>query len=63
MTVKLLYIEASPRKENSSSSRVAKAFVDAYQQANPDHEVEHLPLFDIELPLSLIHISEPTRPY
>ena len=48
--MKLLYIEASPRKENSSSSRVANAFVEAYQQANPDHEVEHLPLFDIELP-------------
>lgn len=48
--MKLLFIEASPRKENSSSSRVANAFVEAYQQANPDHEVEHLPLFDIELP-------------
>lgn len=48
--MKLLYIEASPRKENSSSSRVANAFVQAYQQANPDHEVEYLPLFDIELP-------------
>lgn len=48
--MKLLYIEASPRKENSSSSRVAKAFLEAYQQANPDHEVEHLPLFDVELP-------------
>jgi FMN-dependent NADH-azoreductase len=48
--MKLLYIEASPRRENSSSSRVANAFVEAYQQANPSHEVEHLPLFDIELP-------------
>jgi len=47
--VKLLYIEASPRKENSTSSRVANAFVEAYQQANPDHQVEHLPLFDIDL--------------
>ena len=48
--MKLLFIEASPRKEHSSSSRVAKAFVEGYQKANPDHEVEHLPLFDIELP-------------
>lgn len=48
--MKLLYIEASPRKDNSSSSRVANSFVEAYRQANPDHEVEHLPLFDIELP-------------
>ncbi len=50
MTKKLLFIEASPRKGNSASSRVANAFVEAYQQANPDHEVEHLPLFEIELP-------------
>lgn len=48
--MKLLFIEASPRRENSCSSRVANAFVEAYQQANPEHEVEHLPLFDIELP-------------
>ncbi|MGI9328660.1 MAG: FMN-dependent NADH-azoreductase [Pseudomonadales bacterium] len=48
--MKLLYIEASPRKENSCSSRVANTFVDAYQKANRDHDVEHLPLFDIELP-------------
>ena len=47
---KLLFIEASPRGEASCSSRVAKAFVAAYTDANPDHEVEHLPLFDIELP-------------
>jgi len=48
--MKLLYIEASPRKENSCSSRVAKAFVDSFKQAQPDNEVEHLPLFDVELP-------------
>jgi len=48
--MKLLYIEASPRKEHSASSRVANAFVEAYKEANPGCEVEHLPLFDIELP-------------
>jgi FMN-dependent NADH-azoreductase len=48
--VKLLYIEASPRKEKSCSSRVANAFIEAYRQANPGDEVEHLPLFDVELP-------------
>ncbi|MGI9323586.1 MAG: FMN-dependent NADH-azoreductase, partial [Pseudomonadales bacterium] len=48
--MKLLYIEASPRKENSCSSRVANAFVQAYVDANPNDEIEHLPLFDIELP-------------
>ena len=47
---KLLYLEASPRKENASSSRVANAFIEAYRHANPDHEVEHLPLFDMDLP-------------
>lgn len=48
--MKLLYIEASPRKEKSCSSRVANAFVEAYKQSNPGDEVEHLPLFDIDLP-------------
>ena len=47
---KLLYLEASPRKENSYSSRVAAEFLDAYCTANPDHEIEHLPLFDYDLP-------------
>jgi FMN-dependent NADH-azoreductase len=46
----LLFIEASPRGEHSTSSRVANAFVEAYQKANPEHQVERLPLFDIELP-------------
>ena len=48
--MKLLYIEASPRKENACSSRVANAFVDAYKAANPQDEIEHLPLFGIDLP-------------
>lgn len=48
--MKLLYIEASPRQESSTSSRVANAFVEAYRKANPEHEVEHLPLFEVELP-------------
>lgn len=47
---KLLYIEASPRKESSYSSQVAQAFLDAYRDAHPDHEIEHLPLFEMELP-------------
>lgn len=47
---KLLYIEASPRKTHSYSSRVAAAFLDTYRDANPDHEIEHLPLFDADLP-------------
>lgn len=47
---RVLYIEASPRGADSFSSRVAGAFLDSYREAHPDHQVEHLPLFDIELP-------------
>ena len=47
---KLLYLEASPRKEHSYSSRVASAFLDAYRERNPTHDIEHLPLFDVDLP-------------
>ena len=37
---KLLYIESSPRKERSNTIAVARAFLDAYRAAHPDHEVE-----------------------
>jgi FMN-dependent NADH-azoreductase len=47
---KLLYIEASPRKDRSHSSQVANEFLDAYKAKNPDHEIEHLPLFEVDLP-------------
>lgn len=47
---RLLYLEASPRGEASFSSRVAGAFVDAYRAAHPDHEIEHVALFDAALP-------------
>ena len=47
---KLLYVEASPRHDRSYSSQVANEFLDAYIAANPTHEVEHMPLFDMELP-------------
>jgi FMN-dependent NADH-azoreductase len=47
---KLLYIEASPRKDQSYSSQVANEFLDAYKAKNPDHEIEHLPLFEVDLP-------------
>jgi len=48
--LKVLYIEASPRGEQSYSSQVATAFLDAYREENPDHEIEHMPLFEMELP-------------
>lgn len=47
---KLLFIEASPRKDLSYSSQVANEFLDAYKAENPDHEIEHLPLFEVDLP-------------
>ena len=48
--MKLLFIEASPRGKDSCTSRVANAFIDAYKAKNPNDEIEHLPLFDVELP-------------
>ncbi len=46
----VMYIEASPRGEQSFSSRAAAAFMLAYQGRNPDDVIEHLPLFDAVLP-------------
>ena len=47
---KLLYIEASPRKERSASISVAKEFLDAYQAANPGDEIETWDLWGEPLP-------------
>ena len=47
---RLLYIEASPRHTHSFSSRLAAAFLDAYRANNPDDTIDHLHLFDHELP-------------
>ena len=47
---KLLYIEASPRKERSKSIKVASALLEAYQANNPDDEIETLDLWNKELP-------------
>jgi FMN-dependent NADH-azoreductase len=46
---KVLHILASPRAE-SYSTRVAKAFVDAYQQARPGNRVETLDLHKADVP-------------
>ncbi len=46
---KLLHILASPRQE-SYSTRVAKAFVDSYRKAQPGDHVEVLDLFQAEIP-------------
>ncbi len=47
---KLLYIESSPRKERSKSIGVARKFLEAYQQANPQDEVVTLDLWQKQLP-------------
>jgi len=47
---KLLYIEASPRKERSKSILVAKAFLAKYQSTHRDDEVQTLDLWDRKLP-------------
>ena len=47
---KLLYIESSPRKERSTSIRVASAFLSAYRTANPADSVETLDLWSTPLP-------------
>ena len=46
----LLYIEASPRRDQSFSSRLAAAFLNTYRANNPDDTIDHLHLFDNELP-------------
>lgn len=66
----LLYIESSPRKEWSVSIKVANAFLDAYQKANPADSVKTLKLFEMDLPpfdgftiaskYKILHGSSPT---
>ncbi len=47
---KLLYIEASPRKERSHSMAVAHGFIEAYKTNNPDDTIETLDLWSVDLP-------------
>lgn len=46
----LLYIEASPRADHSVSTRVARTFLDSYQEHNPQDTIDHLALFEDTLP-------------
>jgi FMN-dependent NADH-azoreductase len=48
---KLLYVQASPRKERSKSSQVAGAFLESYQAANPNDAIDRLNVFEEELPV------------
>ncbi len=47
---RLLYIEASPRKDRSASIEAARAFLDAYRQAHPADEVDTIDLWNYKLP-------------
>jgi FMN-dependent NADH-azoreductase len=46
----ILYIECSPRKNRSSSIKVASAFIEAYKKTHPKDSVKTLRLFEMELP-------------
>lgn len=47
---KLLYIEASPRKERSASIEVSKAFLDTYAATHPADQIEKIDLWSLPLP-------------
>ena len=47
---KLLYIEASPRKERSLSIKTANTFLSAYQDAHPKDSIDNLDLWATDLP-------------
>ena len=47
---KLLFIQASPRGEQSKSIEVAQTYLDALKATNPALEVDVLPLWETELP-------------
>lgn len=47
---RLLHISASPRGTASESLGIANAFVEAYRDAHPGHEIEHWDLWDGSLP-------------
>jgi len=47
---RLLHIESSPRKDRSSSIAVAREFLEAYRNANPDDEIDEWDLWNTSLP-------------
>jgi len=47
---RLLYVEASPRRERSVSIEVSQVFLEAYRAANPNDEIEKLDIWACELP-------------
>jgi FMN-dependent NADH-azoreductase len=47
---RLLYIEASPRKERSASIQIARTFISEYERTHPSDTVETLDLWSNTLP-------------
>ncbi|MGQ9732399.1 MAG: FMN-dependent NADH-azoreductase [Candidatus Zipacnadales bacterium] len=47
---KLLHIKATPRKEDSRSMVLARAFLEAYRQFHPHDTIETLDVFESEIP-------------
>src|SRR5215831_19085326 len=47
---RLLYVEASPRKSRSASIEVSRAFLDVYEAANPDDEIETMDIWRGDYP-------------
>ncbi|MDW3652658.1 MAG: NAD(P)H-dependent oxidoreductase [Bacteroidia bacterium] len=48
--MKLLHVNAAPRKELSRTLRVSSAYLDSLQSQHPTMEVKHLNLFEMNLP-------------
>ena len=48
---KLLYVESSPRGDRSHTAAVARAFLNAYQEAHPCDEVDTWDLWSLDAPL------------
>jgi FMN-dependent NADH-azoreductase len=47
---RLLYVEASPRKDRSASIEVSRAFLEVYRVSNPEDEIETLDIWALDLP-------------
>lgn len=55
---KILYVEASPRKERSASIEVATAHIEQIKKKHPDTEVRKLDVWNMELPDFTGHIMD-----
>lgn len=47
---KVLYVEASPRKQRSASIEVCEAFIESYRSIHPADEIETLDIWSLDLP-------------